>query len=82
MADSLAADLRKHIYQAHADGPRKGSHWVMSLDWLNEVRKLHDNDGRVIWEPGLVSLGLLGIPVDVRDDGGLPHLEPDAEEAP
>jgi HK97 family phage major capsid protein len=78
VTDSVAGDLKRHIYQAHADGPRKDSHWAMNLEWLNEIRRLDDNAGRLVWHPSTASapLMLLGIPVEVRDDGGVPHLEP------
>ncbi len=79
MTDSLDGDLKRHIYQARADGPLYDSHWVMNLEWFNEVRRLEDSAGRVLSEPGLTvsaPVFLLGIPVEVRDDGGVPHLEP------
>ena len=81
MSDTLAGDLRRYIYQAYYDGggPGGGSHWVMSPEWLCEIRKLHDNDGRAVWEPSVISgpLRLLGLPVEIREDGGVPRLEPD-----
>ena len=53
----------------------------MSLEWLNEVRRLDDSAGRLVWHPRPVSapLLLLGIPVEVREDGGVPHLESASE---
>jgi HK97 family phage major capsid protein len=79
MADSLAGDLRQHIYQAHADGPRRKSRWVMNLEWFKELRRLDDSQGRVLYHPGVTEPfspeNLLGIPIVVREDGGAPHLE-------
>ncbi len=74
----LPAGLRQHIYQAHADGPRKNSRWIMNPEWVNEARKMTDSTGHALWHPSLSAGGadtLLGIPVEVRDDGGVPHLE-------
>lgn len=80
MADSLAGDLKQHILQAHADGPRRDSHWVMSGEWLTEIRRIEDGAGRPLFQPSWTidaPQTLLGIPVEVRDGGGVPHLEPD-----
>ena len=77
MTDTLAGDLREYVYKAHADGPRRNSRWVMNLEWLNELRRLDDSRGR-LYEPGLAVSApefLLGIPIEVREDGGAPHLE-------
>lgn len=77
MPDSLAGDLREHIYQSHANGPRKDSHWVMSPEWLNEIRKIDDSAGPIFRPSWNITAPqtLLGIPVDVRTDGDPPHLE-------
>lgn len=81
MTDDLPGDLREHIYRTWAATPaaaHKVSHWVMSLEWFNEVRRLDDSQGRSLYQPGMrVSAPefLLGIPVEIRDDGGVPHLE-------
>ena len=73
----LTEELRAHIYQAHADGPRRASRWVMNQEWFSEVRRL-ETGGSPLWHPSL-NVGrpelLLGIPVEVREDGGVPHLE-------
>jgi hypothetical protein len=78
--DTLSGDLREHIYRTYMDtsGPeRHMSHWVMNLEWLNEVRRLDDPTG-VLYHPGLSASGpqmLIGLPIEIRDDGGPPHLE-------
>lgn len=80
MADSLAGDLRQHIYQAHAAGPRRDSRWVMSAEWLNECRKLEDGSGHAVFQLRWTidaPQTMLGIPIEIRADGGPPHLELD-----
>lgn len=72
--EELTRALRDYLYEMHSYGPRKGSHWVMSLEWLKEVHKLDD---RRPWDfplPGAPET-ILGIPIEVREDGGPPHLE-------
>ena len=78
MADSIAADLKQHIYRTYANGPRRNSRWVMGPAWFNDLRRMEDAGDGVTYHPGL-RVGspemLLGIPVEVREDGGVPHLE-------
>jgi HK97 family phage major capsid protein len=79
MADSLAEDLKQHIYQTYENGPRRDSHWVMNPEWFNACRQI-ETPGGVMWHPDLTVSApeaMLGIPVEVRDDGGPPHLELD-----
>jgi hypothetical protein len=74
----LAEDLRSHIYAAACGRPRgERARWVMNLEWLNEVRKmeLKDHSGAYLCKVGLGEF-LLGLPVEVRADGGVPHLVP------
>lgn len=77
--DSLADDLRKHLYWAMVNPPPGSRYrWVMTMDWWNECRKIDTYS--TLWHPGgripMVEPDLLmGIPVDIRDDGGVPHLE-------
>ena len=50
----------------------------MSLEWFQELRKLEDDSRVALWHPGLTAAvpeTLLGLPIEVRDDGGVPHLE-------
>lgn len=80
--DSLSDDLRRHLYEslyAVTPGERLGARWVMSGEWWRECRKMVGADGRVLWEPSWKHASsdvLLGLPVEVRDGGGTPHLEP------
>lgn len=76
-ADSLAGDLKEHIFKTLANGPHQDSHWVMNMEWLNELRKLEDHGGP-LWRPSWTISEpqmLLGIPIEIRADGGVPHLE-------
>jgi hypothetical protein len=47
----------------------------MSPDWLDDVRAL-DDGGNFWWEPPGGPMLLLGLPVEMRHQGGAPHLEP------
>ncbi len=78
--DSLTDDLRRYIYTMEAAEPRGVKlRWVMNTEWLNECRKLDDSRGAMWVRLSSAPLGtpeyLLGIPIEVRDDGGVPHLE-------
>jgi hypothetical protein len=77
--DTLTDVLRDHLHFWLAQlspSDRHASRWVMSYEWLHECIKL--DYGRVCLSPvrRLEDLTLLGIPVEIRDDGGVPHLEP------
>ena len=56
---------------------RSRSHWVMDGEWLGEILKLTDSDGRPLWVPSF-SLDapeqLLGLPIEIRKGAGAPHL--------
>ena len=80
--DTLTDVLRDHLHFWLGAVPaleRRRSRWVMNSDWLMECRRL-DGAGHGLWthlgqnwtEPET----LLGIPIEIRDDGGVPHLEP------
>lgn len=71
----LTRALRDYLYEMHALGPRGNSRWVMSLEWLNEVRKV-DADKVPAWLAASPVETIMGIPLEVRADGGAPHLEP------
>ena len=80
----LAEDVLYHVYFVHAETPaaeRRRSRWVMSQEWLNEVRQADLASQRGMYWTGLgrdraAPEMLLGLPVEVREDGGVPHLEP------
>jgi HK97 family phage major capsid protein len=76
-------ELRAYIFEANYLVPpaqRRTSHWVMNLEWFNEVRRLDDRSGPMFWAAFAVTAPetLLGLPIEIREDGGAPHLEPDA----
>jgi HK97 family phage major capsid protein len=76
----FAEELRAYIFEAHAIVPaaqRRGSQWVMNLEWFNEVRRLDDRSGPMFWAALTPSAPetLLGLPIKIREDGGAPHLE-------
>ena len=75
----LTADLRRHIYEAFGEMrpyDRERGHWVMNPEWFRELLLL-----RLEAPPSpsgvmrSLPVQLFGIPIEVRDDGGLPHLE-------
>jgi len=78
--DSLGADLRRHLVFMLQSVPlpeRRTAHWVMSLEWLNEVRKLDDGHGFPFvppYRPGDGPETVMGLPVEVRGDAGAPEL--------
>ena len=74
---SIGADLAPHLHRALADA-QPGSRWVMNPEWRNECRRMDDTGTGPIWCPALSVTEpdfLFGLPVEVRDDGGVPHLE-------
>jgi len=64
--------LLKELNDAHPR-ERHGCGWVMNREWWDEVRKLSGHQAPVTVEG---STYLLGLPTEIRDDGGVPHLEP------
>lgn len=85
----LTEDVLRHVYITNASvspAERRHSHWVMSLEWLNEVRRADLASQHGMYWTGLgrdwvEPERLLGLPIEVRDDGGVPHLEVDASTA-
>ena len=79
MDGDFASELRDYLYRTQANGVRllENPRWVMNLEWLNDCRKADTAGGASWWVH--VGLGkpeyLLGIPIEVREDGGVPHLE-------
>jgi HK97 family phage major capsid protein len=82
--DSLGDDLRRYLYASwYAIDPdaRLAAQWVMSTEWWLEVCKLRDAQGHaLVWAPAatmrFAAPVILGRPVEIRDGGGVPHLEP------
>lgn len=76
--DTLGSDLYNHLFfwlNAVPALERRQSHWVMSTEWSNECRKLAMELGSYA-SPAIDGPDyLLGIPIEIRDDGGVPHLE-------
>jgi hypothetical protein len=84
MSNDLSAELRTYLYDAlsaHSVEFQRDAHWVMSAEWFDECRRMTDSDGRPLWEPSMQRLYpegpllLFGILIEVRADGGAPHLE-------
>lgn len=73
----LSEELRDYLYRTAAGRPRGRVRWVMSLEWLIEVRRVTGPSGAPLWQPlpAPVPDCLLGIPVEVRGDAGVPDLE-------
>jgi hypothetical protein len=68
----LADELRDHIFAVYRETPvaqRRASRWVMDPEWLPDLRAI-DTAGPAWPET------LLGLPLDIREGGGPPHLEP------
>ena len=72
-------DVNRAIYVAlvnalHAVDPlfREGMRWCMNPDWLAVTKAVTDPSGEPYWRDGATHL--LGIPFEVTDDGGAPHL--------
>jgi HK97 family phage major capsid protein len=75
-AEPLGPDLYRFLVDTLYGTPqpeRGESRWVMNQEWWNECRKIAGADGRPAWEPPHALM--LGKPVEVRVDGGVPHLE-------
>ena len=74
-ADTLAGDLIDHLYATlHAMPPaeRRRAHWVMNDEWYHECRKAAMELG---YTPISTADLLIGKPIKIRADGGVPHLE-------
>jgi hypothetical protein len=72
------AALREHIFRVEAGtaaDERRRSHWVMDPRWLRVLRMLDDGSGFWLEVPGGPQ-HILGLPLQLRDGAGLPHLEP------
>ena len=74
--EELAEALRDHLYREYHDMPypaRRDARWVMNAEWWDEVTGM----ARAMGAPPQLAppVTLFGKPVDVREDGGVPHLE-------
>ena len=74
----LADDLFRYILETVHDHPSgQPVRWAMNREWMDECRKLARRLGYRVF---LNEFGgpeyLIGLPIEVRDDGGVPHLEP------
>jgi hypothetical protein len=79
VADTLDGDLRRFLLEEmyrHPPAARRGAHWVMNGEWALECRKLAGAPLALL--PSMTPDGpevLFGFPIEVRGDGGTPHLE-------
>jgi HK97 family phage major capsid protein len=78
--NTLAQDLMIFLIETINNTPpplRKMSHWIMNTEWYLECRRLTDATGSLVWIPPVVVQGeevLLGFPVEVSDQAGVPAL--------
>jgi len=73
--EPLGPDLRDHLLRELTSLPfpaRRHARWVMNAEWWDEVNAMARAMGEM---PPPWPRMLLGKPVDVREDGGVPHLE-------
>lgn len=81
-AEPLGPDLYDYLVEALYAVPapeRRRSHWVMNREWELEVRTLAEFLDVSPRAPSMAADApdlLLGLPYEVREDGGVPHLEP------
>jgi hypothetical protein len=76
--EPLAKDLYRylvdHLYSKNP-AERYRMHWVMDSEWARECETMcgpgSDNALRMAHPT------MFGVPVEIRDDGGMPHLEPE-----
>jgi hypothetical protein len=69
----LDTDLRTHIYRIYLNTAvdELTHRWVMNREWFRECSKLDGGGEADVAHPAY----LMGLPVEVREDGGPPHLE-------
>ena len=69
----LGEALIEHLYATLDDKPHGVAvKWVMNGEWETE---LHAAASSLGWQPSPRPATLFGIPIEIRDDGGVPHLE-------
>ena len=74
-AEPLAKDLYRYLMDHLYSKPpaeRRLMHWVMDTEWWQECEKI-TNEPLPVHGNGVITM--LGLPVTVKDDGGVPHLE-------
>jgi hypothetical protein len=77
----LAEELREHIIRTYSDTPagqRRASHWVMDPEWVSDVRRVDDDRRSAFCPPPVPVTGpelLMGLPMEIREGAGPPHLE-------
>ena len=75
MAADLKDDLTRHLYSqlppdaGMAQWAGDPYRWVMNQEWFDTLRETFLDE----WTPGM-SVYLLGFPVTVEPDGGVPHV--------
>lgn len=86
--ESVMSDVMKLLTRACRDTPDwyhvSRQHWVMNLDWYKQIRRdtaWRNSDAEQDEDKWIPAPGdqILGYPVEVREDGGEPHLVPDAK---
>jgi hypothetical protein len=79
--ENISEDLLDHLHWTLSNTPpeeRRHARWVMSDDWYGDVLRMTDAQGHSLWDtPRRIKEPetLMGIPVDIRDGEGPPHLE-------
>lgn len=72
-ADLELYDRIVHAWYSVLPRHRQAAHWVMDVAWLARIKDMRDSKGGKLWAGD--ASRLLGVPFEVRPDGGFPHLE-------
>lgn len=72
-ADLELYDRIVRAYYSELPRHRMTAHWVMDAAWLARIKNMRDTKGEKLWAEDANTL--LGVPFEVRADGGFPHLE-------
>lgn len=76
LTKDLHAYLISHMYSVDYS-LRQNGHWVMDEAWWNEIRRLANPDGALVWCPHPQDAAmdvLFGLPVVVSPQYGIPRL--------
>jgi hypothetical protein len=80
LQDLYALAIREFGGSDYLDLDQRGVRWVMDLDAYKQVRAAARAAGAIYPDDAADDPSpedrLFGLPVDVRDGGGAPHLEP------